>query len=264
MPPHARTPYLDHDGPLVMAHRGFDPGGDGRLENSMKAFAAAVDLGARYLETDVHATSDGRLLAFHDSALDRVTDHKGRVAQMPWSHVSRALIGGTEPIPLLEDVLGAWPDVRVNVDVKSSGAIAPLVEVLERTCAHGRVCIASFSDQRRRATVGRLSRPVATSPGVAGAARFWVAVRLGAPAGVLRRLTAAVDCLQMPVRLGRVHVVTPRFVAAAHDAGLQVHVWTVNDPAEMRRLLDLGVDGLITDRTDLAVQEVRRRPRGPS
>lgn len=264
MPPNARTPYLDHDGPLVMAHRGFDPGGDGRLENSMRAFVAAVELGARYLETDVHATSDGRLLAFHDSALDRVTDRTGRVERLPWSHVSRALIGGTEPIPLLEDVLGAWPDVRVNVDVKSTTAVAPLVDVLERTRAHGRVCIASFSDRRRRATVRRLSRPVATSPGVAGAARFWAAVRVGAPARALRTLTAAVDCLQMPVRLGPAQVVTPRFVAAAHDAGLQVHVWTVNDPAEMGRLLDLGVDGLITDRTDLAVEEVRRRARGPS
>ena len=136
MPPRVRTPYLDHDGPLVMAHRGFDPGGEGRLENSMRAFEAAVNLGARYLETDVHATSDGRLLAFHDAALDRVTDRKGRVARLPWSHVSRALIGGTEPIPLLEDVLGAWPDVACNIDVKSAGAVAPLVDVLERTSAH--------------------------------------------------------------------------------------------------------------------------------
>ncbi len=264
MPLRARTPYLDHDGPLVMAHRGFDPGGDGRLENSMLAFEAAVNLGARYLETDVHATSDGQLLAFHDSALDRVTNGTGRVARLPWSRVSRALIGGTEPIPLFEDVLGTWPDVRVNIDVKSAGAAAPLVRVLERTGAHDRVCVASFSDRRRRATVRQLSRPVAASPGMVEAARFWCAVRAGAPTSVLRALTKAVDCLQLPVRMGRLRVITSRFLAAAHDTGLEVHAWTVNDPAEMRRLLDLGVDGLITDRTDLAVEEVRRSARGPS
>lgn len=263
MPPRRRSPYLDHDGPLVMAHRGFDPGGAG-LENSMRAFGAAVRLGARYLETDVHATADGRLLAFHDDALDRVTDGTGRVARLPWSRVSRALIGGAEPIPLLEDLLGAWSDVRVNVDIKSGGAVGPLVEVLERTRAHDRVCVASFSDRRRRAAVRRLSRPVAASPGIVGTARFAAAARAGAPTPVLRSMAVAVDCLQVPVRLGPVEVVTSRLVDAAHRAGLAVHAWTVDDPAEMGRLLDLGVDGLITDRTDLALDVVRSRARRPT
>ncbi len=264
MPPRRRTPYLDHDGPAVMAHRGFDVVGDGRLENSMRAFEAAVNLGAGYLETDVHATSDGRVLAFHDRSLDRVTDGQGLVERLPWSRVSEALIAGTEPIPLLEDVLDRWPDVRVNIDVKTAGAVRPLVEVLERTRAHDRVCIASFSDRRRRATVRRLSRPVAASPGVTQTAAIYSAALAGAPAAVLRALSWDVDCLQLPVGFGPLPLVLGRVVAAAHDVGLQVHAWTVNDPDEMRHLLDLGVDGLITDRTDLALEEVRRRAPGPS
>src|SRR5690606_18455297 len=116
--PVTRTAYLDHPGPVPLAHRGCSTDG---LENSMAAFQAAVDLGFRYLETDVHATADGVLLAFHDASLDRVTDMNGEIARLPWSTVARARIGGVEPIPRLEDVLGTWPQVRVNIDVKSAG-----------------------------------------------------------------------------------------------------------------------------------------------
>ncbi|WP_255491781.1 glycerophosphodiester phosphodiesterase family protein [Actinotalea sp. JY-7876] len=240
-------PYLDHPGPLPLAHRGFSPAG---LENSMAAFAAAVDLGFRYVETDVHATADGVLVAFHDETLDRVTDGSGRVDRLPSSTVLRARIGGVEPVPRFEDLLGTWPDLRVNVDVKSEGAVAPLAEAVERTRAHDRVCVASFSDARRRAVVRRLSRPVATSAGTRATAAFRAAVAARSAAAV-RRALRDVDCLQVPERYGRLRVVTAATVAAAHRAGAQVHVWTVDDPADMHRLLDLGVDGLVTDRADL-------------
>ena len=143
-----RFAFLEHDGPLAFAHRGGAAGG---LENSMAAFQHAVELGYRYLETDVHATADGVLLAFHDSTLDRVTDRRGQVARLSWSAVSRARIGGVEPIPLLEDLLGAWPDIRLNVDVKEAARRAPLVRTLQRTGAIDRVCVASFSHRRLRA-----------------------------------------------------------------------------------------------------------------
>jgi glycerophosphoryl diester phosphodiesterase len=258
--------YLDHT-PVALAHRGFAP--DGR-ENSMAAFAAAVDLGYRYVETDVHATRDGVVLAFHDATLDRVTDGRGRVADPPWATARLARIGGTDPIPTLEDLLGTWPELRVNIDIKASRAISPTVEVIERTGAHDRVCIASFSDARRRAVVRALSRPVATSGGTSTTAAFLAAARLGSAAAV-RRAVRDVDCLQVPERQGPVPVVTRRSVAAAHAAGVQVHVWTVNDPADMRRLLDLGVDGLVSDRADLLRDVLRQRgqwvgddePRGP-
>lgn len=253
-----RTAYLDHPGPIPLAHRGFDRQG---LENSMTAFQAAVDLGFRYLETDVHATSDGVLVAFHDESLDRVTDGAGTITRMPWSQVSRARIGGTEPIPRLEVMLDTWPDARFNIDIKSASAIGPLVRVIERARAHDRVCVTSFSDTRRRQALRRLTRPVVTSGGQVVTAAFRAAAQAGVRSrrSLVERAMGDADGLQVPVRFRGVPVVTEATVAAAHSAGKFVHVWTVNDPAEMHRLLDLGVDGLVSDRADLLRQVLTER-----
>ncbi len=241
-------PYLhDPSGVVALAHRGFSL--DGR-ENSMAAFAAAVDLGFRYVETDAHATADGVAVALHDATLDRTTDGHGAVADLPWSAVARARIGGAEPVPRLDELLGTWPDLHVNVDVKDARAVRPVAEAVERTRAHDRVCVASFSHARRRATLALLSRPVARSAGTLEVARFVAAHRLRRSAAAARALED-VDALQVPVRQGPLRVVDAGTVAAAHAGGTAVHVWTVNDPAEMHRLLDLGVDGLVTDRADL-------------
>lgn len=233
-----------------MAHRGFSLEG---LENSMVAFAAAVDLGYRYVETDVHATRDGVAVAVHDASLDRITDTVGVIAEMPWSRVSKARILGREPIPRLDELLNAWPELRLNIDVKSDLAIGPAVAAIERARAHDRVCIGSFSDRRRRAVISQLSQPVATSAGQWAGLGF----RIGsaAPPQVGRSLVnwslRRVDALQVPVRRYGVPIVTQASVEAAHRAGLPVHVWTVNDAPRMNELLDLGVDGLMSDRADL-------------
>lgn len=234
--------YLDHDGPIAMAHRGGAKHPDNiGYENSMRAFRHAVGLGYRYLETDVHATSDGVVVAFHDSSLDRVTDRTGVVAELPWSEVSKARIAGNDPIPRLADVLEEWPDARLNLDVKRANAIGPLTELLRAANALDRVCVSSFSQTRIDAVRRILGPRVCTGAG----SREVAATRFG--------LRARGDgaCLQIPVRFGRVQVLTPRLLRRAHDAGKQVHVWTIDDPATMRRLLDLGVDGIITDRTDV-------------
>ncbi|MFC8193227.1 glycerophosphodiester phosphodiesterase family protein [Cellulomonas sp. NPDC057328] len=253
-------PYLDDpSGVVALAHRGFSL--DGR-ENSLAAFAAAVDLGFRYVETDAHATADGVAVALHDATLDRTTDGRGRVADLPWSVVARARIGGSEPVPRLEELLATWPDLRVNVDVKDARAVAPVAEAVERTRAHERVCVTSFSDARRRATLALLSRPVATSAGTREVARFLTAHRLRRPRAAARALRD-VDCLQVPATQGRLRVVDAGTVAAAHAAGRAVHVWTVNEPGVMHRLLDLGVDGLVTDRADLLRDVLRARGTWP-
>jgi glycerophosphoryl diester phosphodiesterase len=246
--PVSRFAVFDDEGPIAMAHRGFSLDG---LENSMAAFGAAVDLGLTYLETDVHATSDGALLAFHDDRLDRVTDAGGAVADQTWAQVRTARIGGVEPIPLLEDVLGTWPDVRVNIDVKAASAIEPLVLAVRRTNALDRICVASFSGRRRAAVRRALGPALATSTGPARTAAW----RLGSPLPPLGRLAAhaalrGIAAVQVPLKAGPLDIVTARSIGLAHRAGVQVHVWTVNEPAEMHRLLDLGVDGLMTDRSD--------------
>jgi glycerophosphoryl diester phosphodiesterase len=251
-------PYFDNGGrPIGFAHRGGAlTGANVGLENSMVAFESAVDLGYRYLETDVHATSDGALLAFHDRTLDRVTDRSGVVSQLRYDEVKRALIDGREPIPLLSEILERWPDVRVNVDAKADNTVWPLVDVVNRQRAWDRVCVASFSPSRLHRLRSRLGPRVATSLATVGVG----ALRL-LPGGLPRRLAlgSAGQAAQVPVRRGRLEIVTAQFVQRAHRLGKQVHVWTIDDPAEMERLLDLGVDAVITDRTDLLREVYRRR-----
>jgi glycerophosphoryl diester phosphodiesterase len=231
-----RYAFLDAPLPIAFAHRGSDSA----AENSMGAFAAVLGLGYRYLETDVRATRDGVLLAFHDATLDRVTDRPGRIADLPYREVARARIAGTEPIPLLAEVLEAWPDARLNLDVKAGEAVRPLIDLVRRTNVLDRICVGSFSDARLAAVRAGLGPKLCTSLGP----REVVRLRLGLYRG-------AAGCAQTPARLGGVPITDSRMVAYAHRRGLQVHVWTVNEEAEMNRLLDLGVDGIMTDRADL-------------
>ncbi|HZJ40351.1 MAG TPA: glycerophosphodiester phosphodiesterase [Demequina sp.] len=239
-------PYFDTDGAFAaLAHRGFSLDG---LENSMVAFQAAVDMGYRYVETDAHGTIDGVAVALHDESLDRTTDGTGEVADLPWARVKLARIGGKEPVPMLEDILGTWPELRVNIDVKAESGIVPVADAIEKTKAHDRVCIASFSSARRDATVARLTRRVATSAGTREAAAFFLGGMVRANlAGALR----SVDALQIPASMGPIPLLTERHVRAAHAAGKLVHVWTINDPQRMAQLIDLGVDGVVSDRADL-------------
>jgi glycerophosphoryl diester phosphodiesterase len=233
-----RFPFLDHPGPIAFAHRG---GAGDWPENTMPAFEGAVGLGYRYVETDVHATADGVLCAFHDASLDRVTDQTGLIRTLPWSAVRRARVDGREPIPLLEDILGTWPDLRVNIDPKHDSAVAPLLAVLARTGAVDRVCIGAFSDRRLARLRATCGPRLCTSLGPTGIARLR-AMSIGIPG---RALPA--PCAQVPTHSGRVTIVDRRFVQASHERDMSVHVWTIDDRAEMHRLLDLGVDGIMTD-----------------
>jgi glycerophosphoryl diester phosphodiesterase len=245
-----------------MAHRG---GAIEHVENTMPAFQACVDQGYRYLETDVQVTADGVLVVFHDPTLERVTDRSGRIDQLPWSEVATARIGGREPILRLEDLLGAWPDVRFNIDVKDEAGIPLLPGVLRRTSAWDRVCLTSFSGARLRAVRKLLDHPVCmtTSPSAIAAVRYSIGVGSRGSAGfpgsaassvpgrsmepptrlLARRLSqAGACCAQVPGR-----VATRPFVRRAHALGLDVHVWTINDRTAMTRFLDLGADGIMTD-----------------
>ena len=252
------TAFLDHPRPMAFAHRG---GAAHAPENSWRAFEHALGLGYRYLETDLQATADGVLIAFHDRTLDRVTDRGGRIARLPYRTVAEARIAGTEPIPRLDDLLAAWPDVRFNIDLKDAPVIAPLAGVLRRTGSWDRVCVTSFSASRLRTARRVLDRPVCMA-----ASPFGISVvRFGGPRGprdqrgpargpylpLADRLAhSGVRCAQVPAS-----VATPAFVSRAHALGLQVHAWTVNSPAVMGRLLDVGVDGIMTDQT-VALRDV--------
>ena len=249
--------FLDYDGPIPFAHRGgakYAP--NVGLENTMAAFQAAIDLGYRYLETDVHATADGVLLAFHDRRLDRITDRRGRIADLTYAEVRAARINGTEVIPTLSALLTTWPQVRLNIDVKHASAIDPLVSTVNSLRAHERVCVASFSQVRINRVRARLGPSVATAFGPLSVA----SLRLIPFEGLRQRLLGTdAPCIQAPRAVGRLVIVDEAFVLRAHELGKHVHVWTVDDEADMTRLLDLGVDGIITDRIDTLRDVLRAR-----
>lgn len=247
-------PYFGEPGSIAaLAHRGFSLDG---FENSLAAFEAAVRLGFRYVETDAHGTADGVAVALHDASLDRTTDARGDVKRLPWHEVSRARIGGEHAVPSLEDLLGTFPELRINIDVKGPSGIMPVAQAVERTQSHHRVCITSFSTVRRQATVAQLSKPVATSAGTREAASFF---SRGAWGGRVSRPLRHVDALQIPWRVRKRQVLTARHIRAAHDAGKLVHVWTVNDASDMHTLLDMGVDGLVSDRADVLKHVLQER-----
>jgi glycerophosphoryl diester phosphodiesterase len=243
------------DGPIAIAHRGS------RLlwpENTMEAFSGAVGSGVRHLETDLRISSDGVLVCFHDDLVDRTTDGSGPVVGHTWAELASLDAGhnhdaaggfpyrGTgSRVPRLEEVVTAFPDVGLVVDLKVEGTAVALAGMVEEHDLHDRLIVGSFSDRRlaefREATGGR----VATSVGQAAARRWLIASRMRRPA------RGQASALQVPLRSRGVVVVDERLVSVAHDAGLDVHVWTVNRVGDMRRLLDMGVDGVISDRPDL-------------
>jgi len=253
--------------PLGFAHRGFTPADRGNgghaWENTLQAFQAALDLGLDHLETDVRATSDGVAVVMHDADLSRTTGRATPVSQATWEDVRQVRVAGAHPVPRLEEVLAAFPGAVLNIDVKDPRAVRPLAGVLSRTGSGERVVVAAFDGRRARA-VQRLCPDVARSAGMAGSAGARLAAgveRVSTRLGrlLLARAADGADALQLPEHYGRLTVVTPRLVELAHDVGIQVHVWTVDDPVDMDRLLDLGVDGLMSDRADLLSQVLARR-----
>lgn len=241
-------PYLETSKPIAFAHRG---GTSAAPENSMRAFQHAVDLGYRYLETDVHATSDGHVIAFHDNDLQRTCGSSLKIADATIDELSTARIDGTDPIPMLIEILDAWPEVNLNIDCKSDAVVAPLIQQLRTSKCLDRVCIGSFSDQRLTRIREEFGSSVCTSMGP----REVAGLVLGTHARIPLRPTKHALVAQVPVRQGPIPVVTKRTVQRAHDLGLFVHVWTIDDPQEIGRLLDLGADGIMSDDT-IALRDV--------
>lgn len=260
-PPHL-PPYFSESlpgnasWPIGLAHRGADI----QRENTMSAVRDAVELGFSYIEVDVQTSADGKVVVFHDDQLDRITTGRGKVCQYTWSELAKLKVFGPQPreeqvgerLVLMEELLEAFPTTRFNVDLKDLASAVPMVELLRETGAWDRVLIASFRDLHRREFFKHLHSEdpvVATSGGVETVAKLLAAHQLGILTSVVRllRKNLPLHAIQVPIRQGPIRVVTKRFVAACHRAGIAVHVWVVNDQDQMRRLLAIGVDGLVTD-----------------
>jgi glycerophosphoryl diester phosphodiesterase len=190
------------------------------------------------------------LIAFHDDRLDRVTDWRGLVAQLPWADVRLARVAGSEPILRFEELLEAFPDARINIDPKHDAAVAPLIRAIRAARALDRVCVGSFSDRR----VAELRAGLGPGGCTSLSRREVVALRVGSwGIGAFGRALARRPglCVQVPLRGYGIRVVDGRLLDVAHRLGLPVHVWTIDDAPTMKRLLELGVDGLMSDRPAL-------------
>jgi glycerophosphoryl diester phosphodiesterase len=246
--------YLSPAPPRVLAHRGLALDAP---ENTLLAFLHAVNAGATHLETDVHGSADGVAIVSHDPDLMRIAGRDVRVSQLTASELRRVPLGQAQNFCTLADALDAFPETCFNIDVKSADAIPGTIKAVHDLRASDRVLISSFSTRRRLAVVRELPG-VATSISASGALPAAHAARIGA-VRILTRLLDGVDAVQLPTKVAQASITTERAIRSFHEAGVEVHIWTINDPDEMVRLLDLGVDGIITDRADLAVPIVKER-----
>ena len=247
-------PYFEPSLPRVFAHRGL---ATDVPENTLRAFSAAVELGVQYVETDVHGSGDGVAVISHDPDLTRLAGIRSAVSDYTMQQLRAIDLGHGEGFSSLAETLDAFPDTRFNIDIKSADAVQPAVDAIIATAATGRVLVTSFSEARRLAAVRQL-------PGVAtstGASRFAAALGAGKLAlrPALRNVLHEVDCVQVPMAYGPIRITTPPMIARLHAAGVEIHVWTINDEPTMHALLDLGVDGLVTDRADLALGVLEAR-----
>ena len=260
-------PYLDHRGLACFAHRG---GAALWPENTMEAFRAGVEAGCPYIETDVHMTRDGHIVCFHDHDLRRTTDGRGPICALSLAELERLDAGyhfrgpeGNFPhrgeglrVPTLDEVLELGPEIRVNVEIKQRKP--PMAEALwrfiEARGVHDRVLVACAESDGVREFRNLARGTVATSAGKREVMAFLLAAR----AGLVTHLPVEYDALQVPVRAYGLTVVDATFVEAAHQRGLDVHVWTVDDEAQMARLIELKVDGLMSDYPARLVRVARR------
>lgn len=258
--------------PIALAHRGADV----QRENTMGAVRDAVDQGFGYIEIDVRTSADGKVVVFHDEKLDRITTGAGKLSQCTWDELSTLTVVGPRPrqepaaesLILFEDLLEAFPTTQFNVDLKDRASAAPMAQILQHHRALERVLVTSFRDSYRRRFFDHLpptQHTVASSAGVETVAALLLAHRVGRFSSAVRRLRKRIPfhALQIPVRKGPTRIVTKRFVEACHRTGIAVHVWVVNDRAEMERLLAMGVDGLVTDNGAALAQVLEARGQWP-
>lgn len=232
--------YLDSALPHVLAHQGL---ASGVMPNTLEAFRAALDAGADFIETDAHGTKDGIAVLFHDDEIDGIPLSSLLVSELP------------SYIPQLHDVLTAFPHTKFNIDIKNSAAALPVAAEINEFSAQDRVLLTSFSAKRRNSTM-MLAPGTASSPSVSEFAPALFAALFGQQ-WLVSSLLRSFDAIQIPARVLGINIVSPRLVKIYHTAGVKVHVWTINDPRQMSQLINAGVDGIVTDRTDLAVKTIK-------
>lgn len=244
-------PYFEPARPRVIAHRGLALEAP---ENSLLAFAHALALGVTHVETDVHVSADGIAMIAHDPMLDRVAGRPQRVDALTVRELAQLDLGNDQHMPTLAEALDAFSEARFNIDLKTAEAVQPAVEAIRAARAEERVLLTSFSESRRRRAVALLPGVATSASGPRFGAALLASVVKGGPG--VRAALRGLHAVQIPVRALGLNTVTPARIGAFHAVGVEIHVWTINDEVEMRRLLALGVDGIVTDRADIAMRVV--------
>ncbi|MEN9751702.1 MAG: hypothetical protein RLZZ600_749 [Actinomycetota bacterium] len=242
--------YFDAPLPHVLAHRGFHTNCP---ENTLAAFEAALALGATHIETDAHVSADGLAVLVHDPVLT-VDGQSIVVSERTAEQLAALDLGGGHGVPLLALALSRFPEARFNIDVKVAGVAQAVVDAVTDAQAQHRVLIASFRARRRKAAVKPLGS--VTSPSALQSLAIVVLASCGFT-WLGSRILRTVDAVQLPTKVMGIEVFTPRFIQMCHRAKVFVHAWTINDPAQMRALLNRGIDGIVTDRCDLAVEVLK-------
>jgi glycerophosphoryl diester phosphodiesterase len=243
--------YLSPALPRVFAHRGFAVA-PGVSENTIPAFFAALELGATHIETDVQVTKDGVPVLFHDIDLFRVAGIERKIHELTSDQLAEVWLSDGGRVPTLREALVELPEARFNLDLKVWAAIQPVTELVRELNANDRVLLSSFSERRRAAAISALGMPVVSSAGGMRVLGLWAASKLGLES-LIHRLAKPVHALQIPTGKGLIRFDSPAFISSMTQAGLELHYWTINDADEMRRLIGLGAHGIVTDRTDVAV-----------
>lgn len=235
--------------PHLLAHRGLSQHQDGIDENSLASFEQALSHGATHIESDVHATKDGVAVLFHDDDLERVASLPLKISELTFAELSDITLSNGSKVPSLSEALERFPTLRLNLDVKAKAGCEPTAKVVNQFNAHDRVLISSFSRSRKLTTLKLLTRPVATSSSSIEVLRLWLTHKFfGIGFGSIAK---NFDAIQIPRGLGFIRLDSPSFIARARKHGLEVHFWTVNDPAEGQALIALGATGIVSDRVDL-------------
>lgn len=239
----------------VLAHRGlvseFVP------ENTIKAFADAIHSGADIIETDIQCSSDGVPIVFHDKDFFRMSGIRKKVSDLSWTEISLIDIGFGKRVPSLEQALLDFPNVKFNLDIKSDNAATPTAAVINKLNAASRILISSFKDSRRSKTVALVAGPIRTSAGSLRVLALWATALIGVTP-LFRRFSKSINALQIPPKRFFLNLDSSRFISQAKSAGLELHYWTINDLSEIRRLRDLGADGVVTDYCDEVAKALKQ------
>ncbi|MBJ3762866.1 hypothetical protein ILP92_08925 [Maribius pontilimi] len=244
-----RFAYLDAPGPIAFAHRGA---AEGCAENSIEAVERAAAMGFTHLETDIQSTSDRVAVLFHDDRTDRLLGRRGTISDLSWDELSRMELSGGGRVARLDEVLGSFPRLKLNLDAKTDDAVRPIGDAVLAANAVDRICAASFRSSRTYALRLRLGDDLCWSPAMGGVSAVYLASHLHLPARFP-------PCLQVPTHWKGIPVVTPNLVRVADKKGCQIHVWTIDEAAQMEALLDMGVHGLMTDRPQVLRDVMRAR-----